>query len=268
MMIKDVFASIGAAARKLLTNFGAVLIALLCYAALWLTAYSFFSTGLATQWQVALNIVILPLVALLFFFLWQAMGLSYVRIGVGAGYLLKRALKDFWKLLVVSVPLVVLAWALIKLFGFLDAKFLVKMNDYDGRGVASASKHVGRWPAVVITIARWILLYGVLPLWAIQLWMETIRAGLASAFRGFGRCLLAALSPRSVLVYLIVLAVLGALAYFIAFTQTHIHSDWGELWLVGIRFAVALLLPFIGWMLTLGAMAEMTARRALNDLDV
>src|SRR5689334_2659042 len=170
-MIKDVFASIGAAARKLLTNFGAVLIALLCYAALWLTAYSFFSTGLATQWQVALNIVILPLVGLIFFFLMQAMGLSYVRIGVGAGYLLKRALKDFWKLLVVSVPLVVLVWALIKLFGFLDAKIL-----------ARATKQASKWPAMAVTIARWILLYGVLPLWAIQLWMETIRAGLASAF--------------------------------------------------------------------------------------
>jgi hypothetical protein len=256
-MIKDVFASIGAAARKLLTNFGAVLIALLCYAALWLTAYTFFSTGLATQWQVALNIVILPLLGLLFFFLWQAMGLSYVRIGVGAGYLLKRALKDFWKLLVVSVPLVVLAWALVKLFGFLDARFL-----------ARATKQSSHWPVMAVTIGRWLLLYGLLPLWAIQLWMETIRAGLASAFRGIGRCLLAALSPRSVLVYLIVLAVLGALAYFIAFTETHIKSDWGELWLVGIRFALALLLPFIGWMLTLGTMAEMTARRALSDLDV
>ncbi|MEP7343573.1 MAG: hypothetical protein ABI977_37985 [Acidobacteriota bacterium] len=255
-MIKDVFASIGAAARKLLTNFGAVLIALLFYVALWLTGYAFFSTGLATQWQVALNIAILPFLALILFFVLQAMGLSYVRIGVGAGYLLKRALKDFWKLLVVSLPLILLAWVLVKLFGYLDTKFL-----------ASTTKQASRWPAMAATVGRWLLLYGLLPLWAIQLWMTTMREGLAAAFKGIGRCLLRALSPRSVLIYVIVLAVLGALAYFIAFTKTPIQSDWAELWVVGMRFVLALLLPFIAWMLTLGAMAEMASRRALSDLD-
>ncbi len=256
-MIKDVFASIGAAARKLFTNFGAVLIALLFYVALWLTGYAFFNTGLATQWQVALNLAVLPVLALILFFLLQAMGLSYVRIGVGTGYLLKRALKDFWKLLVVSLPLILLAWALVKLFGYLDGKIL-----------ASAAKRTNHWPALAVTIARWLLLYGLLPLWAIHLWMAAIREGLAPAFKSIGRCLLRALSPRSVLIYVIVLAVLGALAYFIAFTKTPIQSDWAELWIVGIRFALALLLPFIGWMLTLGAMAEMASRRALSELEV
>ncbi len=255
-MIKDVFASISAAARKLFTNFGAVLIALLLYAALWLTGYAFFNTGLATQSQVALNLAILPLLALILFFLLQAIGLSYVRIGVGAGYLLKRALKDFWKLLVISVPLILLAWALVKLFGYLDGKFM-----------ASATKQVSRWPAMIVVIARWLLLYGLLPLWAIQLWMRAIREGLAAAFKGMGRSLLAALSPRSVLIYVIALAVLGALAYFVAFTKTPIQSDWAELWIVGTRFALALLLPFFAWMLTLGAMAEMATRRALGELD-
>ncbi|MEO6727042.1 MAG: hypothetical protein ABIP14_17275 [Blastocatellia bacterium] len=256
-MIKDVFASIGAAARKLLTNFGAVLIALLFYAALWLTCYAFFNTGLATQWQVALNLAILPLTGLILFFVLQAIGLSYVRIGVGGGYLLKRALKDFWKLLVISLPLALLAWALVKLFGYLDAKFL-----------ASATKQASRWPGTVVTIARWLLLYGLLPLWAIHLWMRTIREGLGPAFRGLGRSLLAALSPGSVLIYVIVLASLGALVYFIAFTKTPIQSEWAELWIVGTRFGLALLLPFFAWMLTLGAMAEMATRRALSDRDV
>lgn len=256
-MIKDVFASIGAAARKLLTNFGAVAVALLCYAAVWLAFYFFFFvTREATRLEVALSLAILPLIGLVFFFLMQAIGLSYVRIGVGAGYLLKRALKDFWKLLVVSLPLALLAWGLVKLFGYLDAKLL-----------ARATKNAGRWPAMAITIARWLLLYGVLPLWAIHSWMAAIRQGLAAAFKGAGRCLLAALSPRSVLIYVVVLAVLGTLAYFVAFTETHVKSDWGELWLVGIRFAVALLLPFVGWMLMLGAMAEMATRRALSELD-
>lgn len=255
-MIKDVFASIGAAARKLFTNFGAVLIALLLYAALWLTGWLFLNTDLASQWKVALNLAVLPLIALIFFFLMQALGLSYVRIGVGAGYLLKRALKDFWKLLVISLPLILLVWASWKLFGYLDKKFVTSV-EHPRRGVEMS-----------LMIARWIWLYGLLPLWAIHLWMMAIREGLAAAFKGLGRCIAAALSPRSVLIYVIVLAVFGALAYFTAFTETHIQSEWGELWLVGIRFAIAVLLPFIGWMLTLGAIAEMTTRRALGELEV
>lgn len=255
-MIKDVFASIGAAARKLVTNFPAVLIAFLLYAALWLAGYFFVTTREATQLQVVLSLIVLPLFALIVFFALQAIGLSYVRIGVGAGYLLKRALQDFWKLLVVSLPLIFLAWVLWKLFGYLDHKFV-------------ATAKPGR-PGLELglTVLRWLCFYFVLPLWAIHLWMTAIREGLAPAFKGIGRSLLAAFSLRSVLIYVIVAAVFGALAYFIAFTETHVQNEWGELWLVGIRFGLALLLPFVGWMLALGAMAEMTARRALSELEV
>lgn len=255
-MIKDVFASIGAAARKLFTNFGAVLIAFLFYAALWLAGYFFVTTREATRLQVVLSLVILPLFALIVFFALQAIGLSYVRIGVGAGYLLKRALQDFWKLLVVSLPLILLAWVLWKLFGYLDHKFVTN---------AKPPRH---GLEMALMVSRWLLFYLALPLWAIHLWLIAIREGLAPAFKGIGRSLLAAFSPRSVLIYVVVVAVSGALAYFIAFTETHVQSEWGELWLVGIRFGLALLLPFVGWMLALGAMAEMTARRALSELEV
>ena len=254
-MIKDVFASIGAAARKLFTNFGAVLIALLFYVALWLAGYFFVTTREATQLQVVLSLVVLPLLALIAFFVLQVIGLSYVRIGVGAGYLLKRALKDFWKLLIVSLPLLLLAWGLWELFGYLGQKYV------------SSAKPPRQWLDLTLTVARWLVFYLVLPLWAIHLWMTTIREGMAPAFKGIGRSLLAAFSPRSVLIYAVVIAVFGTLAYFLAFTETHVKSEWGELWLVGIRFGLALLLPFVGWMLALGAMAEMTARRAMSELE-
>jgi len=253
-MIKDVFTSIGAAARKLFTNFGAVLIAFLCYAVLWLTGYLFVAViGQATQLQVILSLVVLPLTAVIFFFLLQVIGLSYVRIGVGAGYLLKRALMDFWKLLIISLPLIALAVGLWWLFGYLDKKF-----------VADVEKP-RRWLELSLLVGRWLLLYLALPLLAIHCWMAAIREGLGGAFRGFGRSIAAAFSPRSVLIYVLVLLVCGALAWFAAFTETHVKSEWGELWLVGARFIFSVLMLFVGWLLTLGAMAEMTTRRALND---
>jgi len=252
-MIKDVFTSIGAAARKLFTNFGAVSIALLCYAALWLAGWFFITTREATKFQVALSLIVLPLAVILFFFMLQAIGLSYVRVGVGAGYLLKRALKDFWKLLVISLPLILLAAGLWWLFGYLENKFVTSVEKPQ------------RWVEIILMVGRWLLLYGLLPLWMIHLWMSTIREGLIAAFKGIGRSFVAALSPRSILIYVIVLAICGVLAYFAAFTETHVDSEWGELWIFGTRFVLALLLIFVGWLLTLGSMAEMTARRALNE---
>jgi len=252
-MLKDVFTAIGAAAQKLFTNFGAVLIALLCYTAIWAAGYFFVVIGQATQLQVALTVVILPLLALVFFFLLQVIGLSYVRIGVGAGYLLKRALKDFWKLLIVSLPLIALAYGLFWLFGYLDKKYVTD---------AETPK---RWVELSLLAGRWLLLYLALPLIAIHWWMAAIREGLGGAIKGIGRSLAAAFSPRSVLIYVLVLTVFIALAWFVAFTKTHVSSNWGELVLVGLRFALALLLPFLGWMLTLGAMAEMTTRRAMSE---
>lgn len=252
-MLKDVFTSIGAAAQKLFTNFGAVLIALLCYTAIWAAGYCFVVIGQATQLQVVLSVVVLPLLALIFFFLLQTIGLSYVRIGVGAGYLLKRALKDFWKLLIVSLPLIALAYGLFWLFGYLDKKYVAD---------AETPK---RWIELSLMAGRWLLLYLALPLVAIHWWMAAAREGLVGAIKGLGRSLAAAFSPRSVLIYVLVLAAFGALAWFVAFTETHVSSNWGELVLVGLRFALSLLLPFIGWMLTLGAMAELTTRRALTE---
>ncbi|MBS1790665.1 MAG: hypothetical protein JST85_23310 [Acidobacteria bacterium] len=253
-MLKDVFSSIGAAARKLFTNFGAVLIAFLCYAALWMAGYLFVAViGQATRLQVILSLVILPLAAVIFFFLLQAIGLSYVRIGVGSSYLLKRALKDFWKLLIVSLPLIALAYGLWWLFGYLDKKFVTDVEKPK------------RWMELSLLAGRWLLLYLALPLVAIHNWMAAIREGLGGAFRSYGHSIAAAFSPRSVLIYVIVLLVCGAVAWLAAFTETHVKSDWGELWLAGGRFAFALLMIFIGWLLMLGAMAEMTTRRALHE---
>ncbi|MGH9768661.1 MAG: hypothetical protein ACREAB_14620, partial [Blastocatellia bacterium] len=111
-MIKDIFHSIAAAALRLFANWGALLISLALYAALVGAVYLFFTIREATISQVALNLI-LPMAAVALFFLIQAIGLSYVRIGVGAGYLLKRALKDCWKILLASLPLILLAWLIV-----------------------------------------------------------------------------------------------------------------------------------------------------------
>lgn len=257
-MIKDVFHSIGAAARKLFTNWGALLISLSLYAALLGAIYLFFTIREATSLQVALN-VILPMVAIALFFLIQAMGLSYVRIGVGAGYLLKRALKDCWMILLASLPLILLAWLIVYLFGKTDQTFF--------SGSLTVESKARAWGAIALHATQIFLLYVFLPLIAIHLWLATVREGLGAAFKGFGRSVARAFAPRSLLIYAVVCALSGAIVYLLLFKKVTLKTEWAELWAVGIKTALALLMVFIGWLLTLGSIAEMTARNAMKELE-
>lgn len=250
-MIKDVIDAVGNAARKILSNWGATLISFVLYLALLAVLYFFFSIREATKVEVMLSILVLPLAAIVFFFVLQAIGLSYVRIGVGPGYLLKRALKDCWKLLLVSLPLILLAGAIIYFSGKLENKLAAES---------------GHWKSIMLDWSRIFLLYFVLPLLAIHLWIAAIREGLGGAIRGIGHNIARAFAPRSVLTYLVVIAVFGAAAYFLFFTKTPAKTEWAELWLFGGRLAAGLILVFLGWLLALGSLAELTARRVLGEV--
>jgi len=252
-MIKDVIESIITAARKLFMNWGALLISFVLYVALGNVLYLFFTTREARQFQVVLSLAILPLAAVALFFTWQAMGVSYVRIGVGAGYLLKRALRDSWRLLLISLPLIAIGAAIHYFIPHQDPEWM--------------PHRIEKFVSVVSVL--WYLLFClILPLTAIHFWIAAAREGLTSAIKGVGRNFLRALSPRSVLIYVLVVAIFGAIAWFLFFIRTPVQSEWGELSLFGARLSLALVAIFLGWMITLGAMAEMTARRALNEMEV
>jgi len=269
-MLKDVFHSIAAAAQRLFANWAALLISLLLYAAMIGAIYLFFNIREATALQVALSLI-LPIAAVALFFLIQAMGLSYVRIGVGAGYLLKRSLKDCWRILLVSLPLILLAWLIVYLFGKVDQSLFGGTLQVQSSGVGRLTVRPEvkgmEWAAVAVNAARILLLYCVLPLIAIHLWIATVREGVAAAFKGFGRSVARALAPRSLLIYALICAVFGGIVYFLLFQQATFKGAWTQLWAVGIKTALAFLIGFIGWLLTLGSITEMTARRAMNELE-
>ncbi len=252
-MFKDIFASITSAARKLFTNFGATLIALLLYALLLLVLYVFFTTGVGTVTHVLLSLVVLPLAAVVLFFVLQALAVSYVRIGVGPGYLLRRALRDCWKLLLVSLPLILLAGLLSYGFGWLAGKL-----DYDQSRA---------WQGTLLNWSRFVLLYLALPLMAIHVWLAAVREGAGAAYRGFFRHLGRAFAPRTVAIYALLFALFGAAVYGLLFTRTQFGGAWVEMGLLGGRLALALLLVFVGWLVTLGALAEVTARPAQAELE-
>jgi hypothetical protein len=254
ILVKDVFHPIAAAAQRLFTNWAALLISLSLYLALLGALYLFFTIREATVGQVALNLI-LPVAAVALFFMIQAMGLGYTRIGVGAGYLLKRSLGDCWRILLASLPLILIAWAIVYLFGKVDQAFF------------SAGSRTHGWGSVAIHAVQIFLLHVLLPLIAIHLWIATASEGLKAAFKGFGRVVTRALAPRSLLIYVLICAVFGATVYFLVSQYASFNGPWTQLWAVGIKTALALLLAFIGWLLTLGSIVELTVRRAMRELE-
>jgi hypothetical protein len=255
-MVKDIFHSIAAAGQRLFANWAALLISLSMYSALLGSIYLFFTIREATAIQVALNLI-LPLTAVALFLLIQAMGVSYVRTDVGTAHLMKRLLGDCRRILLVSLPLILLAWLIVYLFGKADQALFSESG-------AAGSNWMG-WVAVAVNAVRILLLYCLLPLIAIHFWIEAVSQGVAAAFLEFRRIVTRALAPRSLLIYALVCAVFGAIVYFLLFQQTTFKGPWTQLWAVGIKTALALLLVFIGWLLTLGSMAELTARRETLD---
>lgn len=259
MMIKQAMAAIGEAMRKLFSNWGTLLLALLLYG-LWIGAiYLFLTTREATTLQVVLSLGVYPLLALLLFFTLQALGLSAVRVGVGPGYKLKRALKDCWKILLISLPILLLLWLTIRGADWLE-QYLV-------RQIYSAETPTGKWKLTLVEWAETFLLYFVFPLWAIHWWMIAVREGVWGAVKATGRVLLRAFAPGSVLIYVLVVAVFGGLAWLCFFKGPRIGDEWLELYLFGGRVVLGLILVFLGWLVTLGAMAEWTARHEMAALE-
>ena len=245
-MFKDIFQAVANAERKLFAHYGTTLLALMVYALLLLLLYAFTTTGEKTPTQVILSLLVFPLLLVILFFVLQALGVSYTRVGVGAGYLLRRAFGDCWKLLVVSVPLLLVAWLLYYGFGKLAAKLPYE----DGK----------QWMRTAFEWARVFVFYLALPLMAMRLWIAAAREGVGATLRGYLRHLLHAFAPRAVTVYVLAWLINGLLAYLLLFGfKTQFGGAWVELILLGARMALAALLVFAAWFVALGALAEVTA---------
>src|SRR5262249_38388025 len=140
-MVKDVFHSIAAAGQRLFANWAALLISLSMYSALVGAIYLFFTIREATATQVALNLI-LPIAVVTLFFIIQVMGVSSVRIGVGAAYLLKRSLARGWRLLLSSMPLILIAWLIVYHFGKADQAYFIES------GAAGSTTMKWGWGAI------------------------------------------------------------------------------------------------------------------------
>jgi magnesium-transporting ATPase (P-type) len=251
------------AARRLFGNWRSLFILLLLYAALIASLYFFIAVREASIWQV-LATFLLAIIAPVLFFIIQTIGVRYAEDDVRARDLLRWSVRDFWKLFVVTVPLLLLAWLIAYLFGkFHVANTVAVVTEAAraGAGAAAGARPPARaaeafsWKEVILTTLRFLILGLVLPLLTIHLWIAVARRGLGGAFRTIKSVLAAALAPGAVLIYAIGLLLFGLVPYFLITANYSRGGAWTEIGLLAGRLLVASLFMLFGWIITLGALS-------------
>jgi hypothetical protein len=261
-MLTETFHSIVTATRKVFTNWRAMLLLAIVYAALLVALYFFVAVREASIGQVVLTFVLAILAPLLFFVL-QAMVASNPD-EAAAGSLLRRSLASFWKLILISLPLIALA--------VLIAYLLSKAQSHWGIGVVDTEAELNRgfsraanapraarpidWKVALLSTVRYLTFGLVLPLAAIHLWLATEHEGLLAAVRRIATHLARAFAPRSMLIYIAGFVIFAVVPYFLLFRTTPTKHAWLEVSLFVVRLLVVFLLTLFGWVITVRALGQ------------
>jgi hypothetical protein len=260
-MIKRTFYAFTSAARELFRRWGALLILLVLYLAMLAAVYQFIATREATVGQLFLS-VLFALAAPLLFLIIQTMAARYNQGSPRAWALLGGSLRDFWKLLVIIAPLILIAVLAGYLFGKIETTAPAAAVREAVRGATAVPRPVTpkpqpvNWQSVAITTIEYLLFSLVLPLAAIHLWIGTARDGLTQTFRRSPRILARAFAPQSVVIYAIGFVFFAVVPYFLIVTKTPVSSAWLDAGLLVARLLLAVLFSLIGWVVTVGALGE------------
>ena len=234
------------------------------YLALLLALFFFITTRDINIWQLLLTFT-LAVIAPLLFFLLQTMGVSYAGDHHGPAPLLRYSLRNFWKLVLISVPLVLLGWLIIYLLGKLQAHLpgaaaAATHSTPDALPPAQNTEHVSHWQSVLLTTLRFLLLYLALPVAAIHLWIMVARAGLIKTIKGIVGTLGRAFRPGRILIYILGFGLFAGIPYLLLFMRTPVRNEWLELGLLALRLITAFIFMLFGWTLTLGALTKISAQ--------
>ncbi len=259
-MFKDSLKALGESAREAFRGWRGLLLLAAVYAALLASVYYFFATGLATGWQIAYGTVLVGLAAPLLLLLLLSAAANAALPGAARGGLLRRAVRDLPKVLLLALPVaglaVLFAYLLGKLPGWLPRVEELPHSYVSATGEAKPVPL--RWQEALASTLWLVLLGFALPLLAAHLWLAAAREGLKATLKGLHRVVGRAFAPRSVLVYAVGLFLFGLMPYFVLFTRTSLTNGWAELTVFGLRLALAFVLTLVGWVVTLGALARVT----------
>ncbi|HEX8127691.1 MAG TPA: hypothetical protein VF527_01090 [Pyrinomonadaceae bacterium] len=270
-MTKNVLASIFAAARDLVRTPRALAVLVALYLALIGSVFFFITTREATIWQLFVTGATALLAPLLFFVV-QAAAASYAVGERSARGLVRRTARSFLKVLVVSIPFILLAVLSVYLLNKLEqraqlspeerASIELSRSESEGETESSAAaersrpKPPVRWKYLFVSALRLFVLGLFLPLAAMHLWLAAARDGLFAAFALFHRHIMRAFSAQSVFTYGVGMIIFALIPYFLITKRTPVSNNTLELLIFGARIFLALSLMLFGWVLTLTALAR------------
>ena len=263
-MFRNILNALTSAVRTLFGNGKMVAAFVVLYATFIFALYLFFTTSEANIWKIALSIL-LTIVLLSLFFVLQAMGVNYSAQERKLSTLLTQSAREFWKLLVLTLPIIILAGLVIWGVNKLGTSFTTGIREAALSAGAEAKIKAGeeriKTLELITTIVTALLIYFIVPLFSIHLWIATLRDGIWQTLKGFGRIILRAFAPRSVLTYLLGFLVFGVIPYFIITTRTLLKNPWLDLSVLGFRITLALLIGLLGWVVTVGTLSLLTIEK-------
>lgn len=265
-MLTETFHSIVTAARKAFSNWRAMLLFAIVYASFLAALYVFVAVREASLGQVVLTFALAILAPLLFFVL-QAMVAGQTD-EVTASSLLRRSLTSFWKLILISLPLIALAVLIAYLLSKAQAHWGVGVTNPDDPEIsqrlatAANAPRPARpidWKVALLSTVRYLAFGLLLPLAAIHLWLATAQEGLLAAIRRITTHLARAFAPRSVLIYIAGFLIFAVAPYFLLFKTTSTKHAWLELSLLIARLLAVFALTLFGWVITVRALGQNSA---------
>ena len=249
--------------RATLTNIRALGIFAALYALLLVSLYGFIATREATMWQVTVTLLLLVLVPLEFFVLQSAI-LNHAR---EPKFRWGQILRDALKLAVVTVPILLLAWALWALLNKWQLRFPVPRPPITFPAAAPKIQPI-HWPSLIFATVRCLLFGVALPLAAIHLWIEVagrnvrdVLGGGQAVLKRIGTVFARAFASESVFTYALSLIFFVAVPYALLFIPLTVKGRKTDFAVFIARLVLAFLFTLIGWIVTLTALArESTAR--------
>lgn len=264
--MKRIFHALAFSALQLLHNWRALVILFVLYLAMLGAGYQFFVTREATASQLLLSALLALAVPVLFLVI-QTMAARYNQESRPA-VLLGGALRDFWKLLVIAIPLILIAVLASYLFSKAGTNAPVATVREAARSLPGAARPVApktqpvSWQTVAITTLEYLVFFLILPISAIHLWIASARDGLKRSFNRSARILARAFAPQAVLAYAIGFVFFAIIPYFLVVTRTPAGTAFLDAGLLVVRLLLAAMFSLIGWVVTVGALGELSEAKS------
>jgi hypothetical protein len=248
--------------RAVLTNIRALAIFAALYALLLASLYAFIATREATVWQVAITLFLLVVVPLEFFVLQSAI-LNHGRAGK---FHWAQILRDALKIAVVTIPIILIGWALWALLNKLQVRFPPPPPPVSFPPAAPKTLPL-HWPSLIFATVRCLLFAVALPLAAIHMWIEVtardVRSSLSGGARGILKCLgnvfARAFASDSAFTYALGLILVVVVPYALLFIPFSVKGTKSDFAVFIARVVLAFLFTLIGWIVILTVLAKETS---------